>query len=95
MGFKPAMVIYKRASDGTNNWSIFDNKRDPHNEIDAQLNPNISDAEGTSSRGDFVSNGWKIRTRSGSVNNSGSTYIYMAFASNPFVTSTGVPTTAR
>jgi len=95
MGFKPAMVIYKRASDGTNNWSIFDNKRDPHNEIDAQLNPNISDAEGTSSRGDFVSNGWKIRTSSGSVNNSGSTYIFMAFAENPFVTSTGIPTTAR
>jgi len=95
MGFKPAMIIYKRASDGTNNWSIFDNKRDPHNEIDAQLNPNISDAEGTSLRGDFVSNGWKIRTSSGSVNNSGSTYIYMAFAENPFVTSGGIPTTAR
>tara|TARA_R110002020_G_scaffold101372_1_gene238887 strand:+ start:1388 stop:2431 length:1044 start_codon:yes stop_codon:yes gene_type:complete len=95
MGFKPAMIIYKRTSDGTNNWSIFDNKRDPFNEIDAQLNPNISDAEGTSSRGDFVSNGWKVSTSSGSVNNSGTTYIFMAFAENPFVTSTGVPTTAR
>ena len=95
MGFKPAMVIYKRTSDGTNNWSIFDNKRDPFNEIDAQLNPNISDAEGTSSRGDFVSNGWKVRATAGSTNASGVTYIFMAFAENPFVTSTRVPTTAR
>ena len=98
MGFKPAMVIYKRASDGTNNWSIFDNKRDTHNVIDAQLNPNLADAEGTSSRGDFTSNGFKIRSSSGSVNNSGSTYIYMAFAENPFVgndSGTAVPITAR
>jgi hypothetical protein len=29
------------------------------------------------------------------MNGSGSTYIYMAFAENPFVTSTGVPATAR
>jgi hypothetical protein len=28
-------------------------------------------------------------------NGSGVTYIYMAFAENPFVTSTSVPTTAR
>ena len=29
------------------------------------------------------------------TNNSGSLYIYMAFAENPFTTSTGIPTTAR
>jgi hypothetical protein len=29
------------------------------------------------------------------LNASGASYIYMAFAENPFVTSTGVPTTAR
>jgi hypothetical protein len=29
------------------------------------------------------------------IGNSGSTYIYMAFAENPFVTSTSIPTTAR
>ena len=99
LGFKPAMIIYKRASDGTNNWSIFDNKRDPHNEIEKQLNPNLFNAEGTSSRGDFLSNGWKVGGgNSGSVNNSGSTYIYMAFAESPFVANdsgTAVPVTAR
>ena len=96
LGFKPAIIFYKRASDGTNNWSVFDNKRDPHNEIEKQLNPNISNAEGTSSRGDFLSNGWKVGGgNSGSVNNSGSTYIYWAFAESPFVNSNGVPTNAR
>ena len=94
MGFKPAMVIYKR-TDSTANWSIFDNKRDPFNEIDAQLNPNIADAEGTSLRGDFVSNGWKIRATAGSTNADGGTYIYMAFAEAPFVNSNGVPCNAR
>lgn len=96
MGFKPAMVIYKRASDGTNNWSIFDNKRDPDNEIEKQLNPNLNGAEGTSGRGDFVSNGWKVGGgNSGSVNNSGSTYIYMAFAAEPLVGTNNIPATAR
>jgi len=44
---------------------------------------------------DFLSNGFKIRTGRAGTNASGSTYIYMAFAENPFVTSTGTPTTAR
>ena len=43
---------------------------------------------------DFLSNGFKIRTARGELNLQ-STFIYMAFAENPFVTSTGVPTTAR
>jgi hypothetical protein len=34
-------------------------------------------------------------TASAAINGSGSTYIYMAFAENPFVTSTSIPTTAR
>ena len=44
---------------------------------------------------DFLSNGWKARATNGNFNASGGTYIYMAFAENPFVTSSGVPATAR
>jgi hypothetical protein len=44
---------------------------------------------------DFLSNGIKIRDTNPSLNASGATYIYMAFAENPFVTSTSIPTTAR
>jgi hypothetical protein len=44
---------------------------------------------------DFTSNGFKQRSSGGTANGSGTTYIYMAIAENPFVTSTGVPATAR
>ena len=47
---------------------------------------------------DFLSNGFKLRASSGSWNANGSTFIYMAFAENPFVTSTSngsIPATAR
>jgi hypothetical protein len=45
---------------------------------------------------DFLSNGVKFRGNGQLVSNgSGASYIYMAFAENPFVTSTGIPTTAR
>ena len=44
---------------------------------------------------DFLSNGFKHRQGNTYTNASGSKYIYMAFAEHPFVTSTGIPTTAR
>jgi hypothetical protein len=43
---------------------------------------------------DTLSNGFKIRGYDGTINGYGN-YIYMAFAEDPFVTSTGLPTTAR
>jgi len=51
------------------------------------LNPNLSNAEydyGATQAWDFLSNGVKTRTNS-IISNSGSdTYIYAAFAENPF-----------
>jgi hypothetical protein len=45
---------------------------------------------------DYLSNGFKLRgANQDLVNGSGQSYIYMAIAENPFVTSTGVPATAR
>jgi hypothetical protein len=44
---------------------------------------------------DILSNGFKLRHISIALNNSSYTYIYMAFAENPFVTSGGIPVTAR
>ena len=43
---------------------------------------------------DFLSNGIKIRGDNEDVNDA-NTYIYMAFAEHPFVSSKGVPCTAR
>ena len=98
-GFKPACIIIKGAvsgaGDAAQNWEIYDNKRLGYNVDNNNLNPNTSGAESTGDRLDIVSNGFKIRVNSDGVNDNGSTYIYMAFAENPFVTSTGVPATAR
>ena len=43
---------------------------------------------------DMLSNGFKCRLAS-EINNDGTTNIYIAFAEQPFVTSGGVPATAR
>jgi hypothetical protein len=94
LGFKPAFVMVKR-SDGTSDWTILDNKREGYNLINKRLVANSDAAEATYNVLDFVSNGFKFRDGDGIWNGSGSNYIYMAFAENPFVTSTGIPATAR
>jgi len=97
-GFKPAFVLVKR-TDGVSNWGLIDNTRDPFNVTYHFLEPNVSDDEFIPSAPqeafDFCSQGFKCRSTNGAINASGGTYIYMCFASNPFVTSTGIPTTAR
>jgi hypothetical protein len=97
-GFKPAWVMFKR-TDSTNNWNIFDSKRDVDNQVGNVLYANLSNAEEAdashSSANDFLSNGFKLRETGNAVNGSGATYIYMAFAEHPFVSSKGVPVTAK
>jgi len=95
-GFKPALVIAKRTDGSGNDWRIADNKRDPFNIVDGRIKPNSSDAEDNADQFDFLSNGFKLRTTAGDLNGtSGHTFIYMAFAEHPFVSSKGVPVTAR
>jgi len=96
-GFKPAWVMIKRTTgNGTHQWYIYDNKRDEANVMEQVLQAQGDNAETTSSNKlDFLSNGFKQRSNTQTTNTSGASYIYMAFAENPFVTSTGVPTTAR
>ena len=95
-GFKPAFVIIKRSS-STSNWVMFDNKRDIDNVCHNTVYANLANAETTADGKDIdmLSNGFKLRSNTTETNGSGSTYIYMAFAENPFVTSTSIPTTAR
>jgi len=94
-GFKPAFVMIKR-TDSTANWDMFTGEISTFNIVSDRLRANLSNAEQTGfDRLDFVSNGFKIRNTNTTGNTSGGTYIYMAFAENPFVTSTGIPTTAR
>ena len=94
-GFKPAFVMAKKSS-GTEDWSITDNKMNTFNVCNNKLRPNSTSQESTGNAHiDFLSNGFKWKSTSGEFNASSSTYIYMAFAENPFTTSTGVPATAR
>jgi len=96
-GFKPAWVMVKRTDSAGEDWNMIDNKRDPFNNGYHQLVANSSNSENTSdtSRNNFYSNGFKLGTTNGAYNGSGYSYIYMCFAENSFVTSTGIPTTAR
>jgi len=93
-GFSPAWVVVKR-SDDSNGWLMNDNKRSPFNVSSAKLETHLGSAESSFVALDFLSNGFKIRTNDADMGASGGTYIYMAFAQQPFVTSTGVPATAR
>jgi len=91
-GFKPAWVMFKRTTQ-TESWVIADNKRDTDNPVGNFLLADSNAAEGSGVVYDFLSNGIKIRDAS--QNESSATYIYLAFAEHPFVSSKGVPVTAR
>jgi len=93
-GFKPAFVMIKRTN-ATGDWGIFDNKREGYNDETNRLKPNSSDAEEDDNFMDILSNGFKLRLTSSSINASGGTFIFMAFAEEPFVSSNGVAATAR
>ncbi len=98
-GFKPACVIIKGAvsgdGDAAQNWEIYDNKRDGYNGFNDALFPSTSATESVEDRVDLLSNGFKIVVNSDGVNDNNSTYIYMAWAENPFVAGNFVPGTAR
>ena len=95
--FKPAWIMIKVTST-TSNWGMFDNKRLGFNPKNEFVRANETAAESSDYDGiDFLSNGFKLKTTSTLVN-AAQTYIYMAFAENPFVTSTdngSIPATAR
>jgi hypothetical protein len=95
LGFKPKWVMIKSTSAGVG-WFMHDTKRSTTNVMDDYLRADVSSQEGTSGtiNIDFLSNGFKLRYNN-NTNFSSHDYVYMAFAENPFVTSTGVPTTAR
>jgi hypothetical protein len=94
-GFKPAYVLTKR-SDTAESWVIQDNKQSPYNPTHDFL---LADTTGVPTAGgtpiDILSNGFKVRTTSVYSNASGGTYIYLAFAEAPLVSSNGIPAVAR
>ena len=98
-GFKPAFLIVKNVDAGEA-WGMHDNKRPGLGNGNApvghfELYPNLSNAEnsaGAAGQIDFLSNGFKLRTATNSLNVT-QNYIYMCFASEPLVGDN--PATAR
>lgn len=83
-GFRPRYVLMKKSS-GTSNWFVHDSARSSYNSARNILFPNLSNAEdSTYDYIDFLSNGFKLRFTNADYNASGATYIYAAFAENPF-----------
>ena len=89
-GFKPAWLLYKITSTTITNggdWGIRDLKRDPANVSNTALYANLNAAEGTTSiTFDILSNGFKARSTNSDSNQSGQTFLYIAFAESPFKT---------
>jgi len=82
IGFEPAFIMFKKTSG--DNWMIIDNKRDTKTVKNLGLFPNLPLEELNPNFGvngvEFLGNGFTITTGDGTVNASGGTYIYMAFA---------------
>jgi len=97
-GFKPELIIIKNTA-AANMWNIYDGQRKRQNSDYVNMfymNGTNAEYAGTSYHNlDILSNGFKIRLTDASQNGNGNKHIFMAFAKNPFTTSTGVPCTAR
>ena len=98
-GFKPAWLLIKNNTSGEG-WMLHDttvdNATTQGNPVEQRFQVNENQTEvGTTNAFDFLSNGFKVRTDTTSHNGSGHTIVYFAFAEHPFVSSKGVPTTAR
>jgi len=93
-GFKPAFMIAKETG-ASRNWTMAASKMQTGANITNSFQPNTDASQDANERMDWLSNGFKLRTTSTTWNTDGGTYIYMAFAENPFVSSEGVPCTAR
>ena len=99
-GFKPAYFLTKSSSNGES-WHIFDNQREnsynPHSTIAPRVNDDSAESTNSNYEMDLISNGVKWNGLGDGVNASGYTYIYMAFAKEPFAANdsgTGIPATA-
>jgi len=82
LGFRPRFILFKRTNT-TESWVTADSARSPENQVGRYLLIDSANAEVNASIAyDFLSNG--IKFRNASQNESGSTYIYAAFAEHPF-----------
>ena len=87
LGFRPRFVMFKNSSNATGyDWIIWDSARQSYNVMGPALYPNLSNAESTPATNqiDVLSSGFKLRNTGLATNGNTNTYIYAAFAENPF-----------
>lgn len=86
-GMAVKWVMIKNATTTGTNWIMFDNKRSTFNVTNDALLASSNAAEyvdNSSFAIDMFSNGFKARSTYGDINQSGNTFIYLAFAEAPF-----------
>jgi len=83
MGFRPRWLLTKR-TDSTSDWTIIDTSVNTYNVASFYQTANKANAQETYAGWDVLSNGIKFRNTDAGINGSGATYIYAAFAENPF-----------
>jgi len=94
LGFKPALLVIKNVSTG--DWTVHDAGRFPNNPSSQILRWNTNGQEsGTGNDIDLLSNGFKVRNTTSLVNSTGTNYLYIAFAEQPFGGENAPPATAR
>ena len=91
LSFAPRWVMVKGTGSSTG-WRIWDSEREPDNVKNKSLHANDSQTETYYGADDvdFLSNGFKLRATGSYQNTSGATYIYAAFAENPFQANGGL-----
>jgi hypothetical protein len=85
LNFSPAWVMIKNTTTGGTNWIIFDDKRSVYNVTNDALLASGANAEFVNNSSfaiDILSNGFKARSSYGDINQSGNTFIYLAFGSS-------------
>lgn len=77
--------MIKSSTTAGTNWLIVDAARDTYNAVFTDIQANTSNPENQNQPTmDFTGNGFKLRNISSNANGSSATFIYAAFAENPF-----------
>jgi hypothetical protein len=82
-GFRPRWILIKNSDSSTPSWRILDTSRDSENVSDAEIYPNLTNAESIFASLDFTATGFKIRNSDIAYNSAGNKYIFIAIAEAP------------
>jgi hypothetical protein len=99
LGFRPAIIWFKRTEDDGYNWNCYDTTRsntgNPTNEVIRLNLTNTEEANYGNGDIDVLANGFKIRNYWGNVNAANKSYIYCAWAEAPSIDLFGGGANAR